>query len=72
MIDWAGLGKWEKVVRVRFAVALAARLIECVRREDVVGAAISGLSAVGALGLSADEIRSVLSAMERAGSDADV
>lgn len=65
MIDWAELGKLEKTVRVTLAVGLAARLIDCVRREDVIGAAINGLSAVAALGLDADEIRAVLSALER-------
>jgi len=71
MIDWAELGKLEKTVRVTLAVGLAARLIECVRREDVIGAAINGLSAVAALGLDADEIRSVLTALERSASEGD-
>ena len=71
MIDWAELGKLEKTVRVTLAVGLAARLIECVRREDVIGAAINGLSAVAALGLDADEIRSVLTALEHSASEGD-
>jgi hypothetical protein len=71
MIDWAELGKLEKTVRVTLAVGLAARLIECVRREDVIGAAINGLSAVAALGLDADEIRSVLTALERSAAEGD-
>lgn len=71
MIDWAELGKLEKTVRVTLAVGLAARLIECVRREDVIGAAINGLSAVAALGLDADEIRSVLNALERSAAEGD-
>lgn len=71
MIDWAELGKLEKTVRVTLAVGLAARLIECVRREDVIGAAINGLSAVAALGLEADEIRSVLTALERSAAEGD-
>jgi len=71
MIDWAELGKLEKTVRVTLAVGLAARLIECVRREDVIGAAINGLSAVAALGLDADEIRSVLTALERSALEGD-
>lgn len=71
MIDWAELGKLEKTVRVTLAVGLAARLIECVRREDVIGAAINGLSAVAALGLEADEIRSVLTALERTAAQGD-
>ena len=71
MIDWAELGKLEKTVRVTLAVGLAARLIECVRREDVIGAAINGLSAVAALGLDADEIRAVLTALERSASEGD-
>ena len=71
MIDWAEVGKLEKTVRVTLAVGLAARLIECVRREDVIGAAINGLSAVAALGLDADEIRSVLTALERSAAEGD-
>lgn len=71
MIDWAELGRLEKTVRVTLAVGLAARLIECVRREDVIGAAINGLSAVAALGLDADEIRSVLNALERTAAQGD-
>ena len=65
MTDWVEMGKVEKAVRVGCAMALSARLMECVRREDVIGAAISGLSAVAALGLDADEIRAVLAALER-------
>jgi hypothetical protein len=65
VIDWAELGKLEKSVRVTLAVALAVRLINCARHEDLIGAAINGLSAVGALGLDASEIRSVLDALER-------
>jgi len=71
MIDWAELGKLEKTIRVTLAVGLAARLIECVRREDVIGAAINGLSAVAALGLDADEIRTVLNALERSAEQGD-
>lgn len=65
MTDWAQIGRLEKTVRVGCAVALATQLIECVRREDVIGAAVSGLSAVAALGLDVEEIRSVLAAVER-------
>ncbi len=65
MTDWAGLGRLEKTLRVTLAVGLAARLINCARQEDVVGAAINGLSAVAALGLDASEIRAVLDALER-------
>lgn len=64
MTNWAQMGKLEKTVRVGCAVALATRLIECVRREDVIGAAVCGLSAVAALGLNAKEIRAVLAALE--------
>lgn len=71
MIDWAGLGKWEKTARASFAVALAARLMDAVRREDVIGAAIYGLSAVAAAGLDAEEIRSVLAALERTAAESE-
>ena len=71
MTDWKEMGKIEKAVRVGCSLALAARLIECVRREDVIGAAISGLSAVAALGLDAEEIRAVLAAMERQAAESD-
>ncbi len=71
MIDWADLGRLEKTVRVALAVGLSARLMDCVRREDVIGAAINGLSAVAALGLSAEEIRAVLNALERQASESD-
>jgi len=37
----------------------------------VIGAAISGLSAVAALGLDAEEIRAVLAAMERQAAESD-
>ncbi|MBI4465927.1 MAG: hypothetical protein HY656_00670 [Acidobacteria bacterium] len=65
MTDWAEMGKLEKAVRIGCTAALAAKLVECVHREDVLGAAICGLSAVAALGLSAEEIRAVLVALER-------
>lgn len=65
MTDWAEMGKVEKAVRVGCAAGLATKLVECVRREDVIGAAICGLSAVAALGLTAEEIHAVLSALER-------
>ncbi|MFQ5778299.1 MAG: hypothetical protein ACE5IP_09870 [Terriglobia bacterium] len=71
MIDWAEIGKTEKAARAGLAVAMAIRLMECARREDVIGAAISGLSAVAVLGLSAEDIRMVLAALERSGGDAD-
>jgi len=71
MTDWAEMGKVEKTVRVGCTVALAVKLVECVRREDVIGAAICGLSAVAALGLDAEEIRAVLSALERTAKEAD-
>lgn len=71
MTDWVEMGKLEKTVRVGCTVALAAKLIECVRREDVIGAAICGLSAVAALGLDAEEIRAVLAALERTAQEAD-
>ena len=71
MTDWQEMGKLEKAVRVGCSLGLAARLIECVRREDVIGAAISGLSAVAALGLDAEEIRTVLAAMERQAAESD-
>lgn len=71
MTDWAEMGRLEKAVRVGCTMALAARLVECVRREDVIGAAISGLSAVAALGLDAEEIRAVLSALERTAAESD-
>lgn len=65
MTDWAEMGKLEKAVRIGCTAALATKLVECVDREDVLGAAICGLSAVAALGLSAEEIRAVLVALER-------
>lgn len=65
MTEWAEMGKLEKAIRVGAAVALAAKLVQCVRREDVIGGAVCGLSAVAALGLSAEEIRAVLAALER-------
>ncbi len=71
MTDWQEMGKLEKAVRVGCALGLAGRLIECARREDVIGAAISGLSAVAALGLDAEEIRIVLAAMERQAAESD-
>jgi hypothetical protein len=71
VVDWGELGKLEKTVRISLAVGLAARLIGCARREDIIGAAISGLSAVAALGLEAEEIRSVLDALERSASEID-
>ncbi len=71
MTDWGQLGKFEKTVRVSCAVSLAAKLVECVRREDVIGAAVCGLSAVAALGLEVDEMRAVLSALENTASQAD-
>lgn len=71
MIDWAELGKLEKTIRVALAVGLAARLISCARQEDVIGAAINGLSAVAALGLDASEIRAVLDALERTAREND-
>lgn len=71
MTDWAKMGKLEKAVRAGCTVALAAKLVECVRREDVIGAAVCGLSAVAALGLEAEEIRSVLAALERTASEAE-
>ena len=71
MTDWVEMGKVEKAMRVGCAMALAARLMDCVRREDVIGAAISGLSAVAALGLDADEIRAVLGALERQAAERD-
>ena len=71
MTDWQEMGKVEKTVRVGCTLALAAKLIECVRREDVIGAAICGLSAVAALGLEAEEIRAVLAALERTAKEAD-
>jgi hypothetical protein len=70
MTEWAEMGKIEKAIRVGAAVALAARLVACVKREDVIGAAICGLSAVAALGLSAEEIRAVLAALERTAEEA--
>ncbi|MDA2913864.1 hypothetical protein MYX77_07895 [Acidobacteriia bacterium AH_259_A11_L15] len=71
MTDWAHMGKLEKTVRVSCAVAMAAKLVECVRREDVIGATICSLSAVAALGLEAGEIRAVLSALERTASEGE-
>lgn len=71
MVDWSELGKLEKTVRISLAVGLAARLIGCARQEDIIGAAISGLSAVAALGLDAGEIRSVLDALERSANESD-
>ena len=71
MTDWVQMGKMEKTVRVGCTLALAAKLVECVRREDVIGAAICGLSAVAALGLDAEEIRAVLSALERTAQEVD-
>lgn len=71
MTDWGGMGKIEKAVRVGCTIALAAKLVESVRREDVIGAAICGLSAVAALGLDAEEIRAVLAALERTAEQAD-
>jgi hypothetical protein len=71
MTDWQEMSKVEKTVRVGCTLALAAKLIECVRREDVIGAAICGLSAVAALGLDAEEIRAVLAALERTAKEAD-
>ena len=71
MTDWREMSKVEKTVRVGCTLALATKLVECVRREDVIGAAICGLSAVAALGLDAEEIRAVLSALERTAKEAD-
>jgi len=71
MTEWAEMGKLEKAMRVGAAAALAAKLVQCVRREDIIGAAISGLSAVAALGLSAEEIRAVLNAPERHAEEAE-
>jgi len=71
MTDWQEMSKVEKTVRVGCTLALAAKLIECARREDVIGAAICGLSAVAALGLDAEEIRAVLAALERTAKEAD-
>lgn len=71
MTDWQEMSKVEKTVRVGCTLALATKLVECVRREDVIGAAICGLSAVAALGLDAEEIRAVLSALERTAKEAD-
>jgi len=65
------MGKMEKTVRIGVAIGLAARLIGCARQEDVVGAAINGLSAVAALGLDPSEIRAVLDALEHAGGEPD-
>ena len=70
MTDWAEMGKWEKTVRVGCTIALAAKLVECVRREDVIGAAVCGLSAVAVLGLDAEEMRTVLAALERSAEQA--
>jgi len=70
MTDWREMSKVEKTVRVGCTLALATKLVECVRREDVIGAAICGLSAVAALGLDAEEIRAVLSALERTAKEA--
>ncbi len=70
MINWSELGKLEKTLRMALAMGMALRLIRCAREEDVIGAAINGLSAVAALGLDAGEIRAVLDALERtAGED---
>ncbi|OFV80225.1 MAG: hypothetical protein A3B65_05650 [Acidobacteria bacterium RIFCSPHIGHO2_02_FULL_67_57] len=71
MTDWQEMSKVEKTVRVGCTLALATKLVECVRREDVIGAAICGLSAVAALGLDAEEIRAVLAALERTAKEAD-
>lgn len=71
MTNWGEIGKLEKSLRVAFALGMAARLVECVRQEDIIGAAISGLTAVAALGLDAEEIRSVLAALERSGTETD-
>lgn len=71
MIDWAELGKLEKTLRITLAMGLAVRLIHCARHEDIIGAAINGLSAVAALGLETSEIRSVLDALERSASEGD-
>jgi hypothetical protein len=65
------MGRVEKTVRIGVAVGLAARLIGCARQEDVIGAAISGLSAVAALGLDPGEIRAVLDALERSAGKSD-
>src|SRR3989304_2761924 len=57
MTDWQEMSKVEKTVRVGCTLALATKLVECVRREDVIGAAICGLRAVGAPGRGAEEDR---------------
>ncbi len=71
MVDWQEMGRLEKSVRIGVAMGLAARLIGCVRQEDVIGAAINGLSAVAALGLDPGEIRAVLDALERSAGESD-
>lgn len=65
MRNWAEMSKVEKSLRVGFAASLAGRLAECARDENVFGAAICGLSAVAALGLEPEEIRTVLKLLER-------
>ncbi|MFQ5926918.1 MAG: hypothetical protein ACE5MH_05740 [Terriglobia bacterium] len=64
MIDWEQISKAEKAIRIGAALAMAVKLVERLRDEDALGAAICGVTAVAALGFDADEIRTVLKALE--------
>ena len=64
MRNWAEMTNGEKSIRMTSTVSFASRLAECARREDVLGTAICGLSAVAAMGLEPDEIRAVLTLLE--------
>ncbi|MFQ5817612.1 MAG: hypothetical protein ACE5H2_06620 [Terriglobia bacterium] len=59
MIDWERISKVEKAIRTAAAVVMAVKLIERLNDEDILGAAVCGLTAVAVLGFTADEIRAV-------------
>ncbi len=64
MRNWAEMTNGEKSLRVGCTVTFAVRMADCAQEEDVVGAAICGLSAVAAMGLEPEEIRSILKLLE--------
>ena len=64
MRNWAEMTNGEKSLRVGSTVTLASRMAECTRQEDILGAAICGLSAIAALGFEPEEIRTVLKLLE--------
>ena len=64
MRNWAEMTNGEKSLRVGSTNSLASKMAECARREDILGAAVCGLSAVAALGFEPEEIRTVLKLLE--------